>query len=183
MARGVNRVILVGNCGQDPEIKYTANGAAITSVSIATSESWKDKQTGQQQERTEWINIKAFNRLAEIIGEYVKKGSKIYIEGRIRTDKWQDQNGNDRYSTYVLADQMQMLDSRGDNAGGQQPQPQRAPQQAPQQNYQQQPQQGYPQQGYQQQPQQQGGYPQQPQAAPQQQGGGIDDVNSDIIPF
>ena len=155
MARGVNKVILIGNCGQDPEIKYTANGSAMCNISIATSESWKDKQTGQQQERTEWISIKAFGRLAEIIGEYVKKGSKIYIEGKMRTDKWQDQSGNDRYSTYILADQMQMLDSRGDNQqGGQQggyPQqsaPRRQqPQQAPPQQ-----QQGYPQQGQQQPP-------------------------------
>lgn len=117
-SRGVNKVILVGNCGQDPETKFTANGAAVANLSIATSETWKDKQTGQPQERTEWHRVVFFNRLAEIVGEYIRKGSKIYIEGSLRTRKWQDQSGQDRYTTEIVADQMQMLDSRGDAAGG-----------------------------------------------------------------
>lgn len=117
MARGVNKVILIGNLGQDPEIKSTANGASIANFSVATSESWKDKATGQQQERTEWHRVVAFNRLAEIIGQYVKKGSKIYIEGSLRTRKWQDQNGQDRYTTEIVANEMQMLDSRGGGSG------------------------------------------------------------------
>jgi single-strand DNA-binding protein len=116
MARGVNKVILIGNLGQDPEIKSTAAGASIANFSIATSESWKDKNTGQQVEKTEWHRVVAFNRLAEIIGQYVKKGSKIYIEGSLRTRKWQDKEGKDHYTTEVVANEMQMLDSRG--AGG-----------------------------------------------------------------
>ena len=120
MARGVNKVILIGNCGQDPETRYTANGVAITNVSVATTETWKDKQTGQPQERTEWHRVSFFNRLAEIAGEYLRKGSKVYIEGSIRTRKWQDQNGQDRYSTDIIANEMQMLDSRsgGEMQGG-----------------------------------------------------------------
>jgi len=117
MARGVNKVILIGNLGQDPEIKATAAGASIANFSVATSESWKDKNTGQQVEKTEWHRVVAFNRLAEIIGQYVKKGSKIYIEGSLRTRKWQDKEGKDHYTTEVVANEMQMLDSRG-NAGG-----------------------------------------------------------------
>ncbi len=117
MARGINKVILIGNCGQDPETKYTASGAAITNLSVATSDSWKDKQTGQMQDRTEWHRVVFFNRLAEIAGEYLRKGSKVYIEGRLQTRKWQDQNGQDRYSTEIVANEMQMLDSRGDNMG------------------------------------------------------------------
>lgn len=116
MARGVNKVILIGNLGQDPEIKATAAGASIANFSVATSESWKDKNTGQQVEKTEWHRVVAFNRLAEIIGQYVKKGSKIYIEGSLRTRKWQDKEGKDHYTTEVVANEMQMLDSRG--AGG-----------------------------------------------------------------
>lgn len=116
MARGINKVILVGNCGQDPETRFAASGSALTNVSIATSESWKDKQTGQQQERTEWHRVVFFNRLAEIAGEYLKKGSKVYIEGQLRTRKWQDKDGNDKYTTEIVAREMQMLDSRG--AGG-----------------------------------------------------------------
>ena len=118
--RGVNKVILVGNCGQDPETKFMPSGGAVANISIATSESWKDKQSGQPQERTEWHRVVFFNRLAEIVGEYVKKGSKIYIEGRLQTRKWQDQNGNDRYTTEIVAAEMQMLDSRGtsDQSGG-----------------------------------------------------------------
>lgn len=113
MARGVNKVILVGNCGQDPETRFSGAGAAITNVSIATSESWKDKQTGQQQERTEWHRVVFFNRLGEIAGEYLKKGSKVYVEGSLRTRKWKDQSGQDRYTTEIVANEMQMLDSRG----------------------------------------------------------------------
>jgi single-strand DNA-binding protein len=112
MARGINKVILIGNCGQDPEVKYTAAGAAIANVTIATSETWKDKQTGQAQERTEWHRVVFFNRLGEIAGEYLKKGSKAYIEGSLRTRKWQDQAGQDRYTTEIVASEMQMLDSR-----------------------------------------------------------------------
>ena len=116
MARGINKVILIGNLGNDPETRYTQSGAAVTNISLATSESWKDKQTGQQQERTEWHRIVFFNRLAEIAGEYLRKGSKVYIEGSLRTRKWQDQSGQDRYTTEIVASEMQMLDSRG---GGQ----------------------------------------------------------------
>ncbi len=117
MARGINKVILVGNIGQDPETKYTASGSAVTNLSIATSEGWKDKQTGQMQERTEWHRVVFFNRLAEIAGEYLRKGSKVYVEGKLQTRKWQDQNGQDRYTTEIVANEMQMLDSRGDNMG------------------------------------------------------------------
>ncbi len=112
MARGVNKVILVGNLGADPETKYTAGGAAITNIRVATSESWRDKQTGEQQERTEWHRVVFFGRLAEIAGEYLRKGSQVYIEGKLRTNKWQDQSGQDRYSTDIVADEMQMLGSR-----------------------------------------------------------------------
>lgn len=120
MSKGVNKCIIVGNCGQDPETKYTAGGAAITNLSVATSETWKDKQTGQIQERTEWHRIVFFNRLAEIAGEYLRKGSKVYVEGSLRTRKWQDQSGQDRYSTEIVASEMQMLDSRGDGRPAQQ---------------------------------------------------------------
>lgn len=116
-SRGVNKVILIGHSGQDPETKFTASGAAVTNISLATSESWKDKQTGQQQERTEWHRVVFFNRLAEIVGEYVRKGSKLYIEGSLRTRKWQDQGGQDRYTTEIVASEMQMLDSRGQEGG------------------------------------------------------------------
>ena len=114
--RGVNKVILVGNCGQDPEMKYLPTGTAVTNISLATSETWKDKQSGQQQERTEWHRVVFFNRLAEIVGEYVKKGSKVYVEGRLQTRKWQGQDGQDRYTTEIVASEMQMLDSRGGDA-------------------------------------------------------------------
>ena len=117
MARGINKVILVGNCGQDPETRFSAAGVAITNVSIATSESWKDKQTGQQQERTEWHRVVFFNRLGEIAGEYLKNGSKIYVEGSLRTRKWQDKGGQDRYTTEIVGNEMQMLDSRGMSDG------------------------------------------------------------------
>jgi single-strand DNA-binding protein len=117
MARGVNKVILVGNLGKDPEMKYTASGAAIANITIATSDSWNDKQTGERVEKTEWHRIVAFQRLAEIMGEYLKKGSQVYIEGKLQTRKWQDQNGQDRYTTEVVANDMKMLGSRGGDAG------------------------------------------------------------------
>lgn len=117
-ARGVNKVILVGNLGNDPEIRYTQGGAAITNVSIATSEAWKDKQTGQPQERTEWHRVVFFNRLAEIAGEYLRKGSKVYVEGTLRTRKWQDKEGQDRYTTEIVGNEMQMLDTRAAGQGG-----------------------------------------------------------------
>ncbi|WP_111643346.1 single-stranded DNA-binding protein [Marinimicrobium alkaliphilum] len=117
MARGINKVILIGNCGQDPETRYMPSGGAVTNVSLATSETWKDKNTGQQQERTEWHRVVFFNRLAEIAGEYLKKGSKVYIEGSLRTRKWQGQDGQDRYTTEIVANEMQMLDSRGGQGG------------------------------------------------------------------
>jgi len=118
MARGVNKVILIGNLGKDPEVRYMPSGSAVTNVTIATSESWKDKQSGEQQERTEWHNIVFFNRLAEIAGEYLKKGSKVYVEGSLRTRKWQDKEGKDRYTTEIVAGEMQMLDSKGGGGGG-----------------------------------------------------------------
>lgn len=121
MARGINKVILIGNIGQDPEVKSMPNGNAVTNATIATSESWKDKQTGQQQERTEWHRVVFFNRLAEIAGEYLRKGSKVYIEGSLRTRKWQDQSGQDRYTTEIVASEMQMLDSRDIYDSPQQP--------------------------------------------------------------
>ncbi len=140
MARGINKVILVGNLGADPETRYTANGAAITSIRIATSESWKDKTTGEQQERTEWHRVKFFGRLAEIAGEYLKKGSQVYVEGKLRTDEY-EKDGIKRYSTDVIADEMQMLGGRGggESAGGggrERPErgPPRGPQSAPTQN-------------------------------------------------
>ena len=117
-ARGINKVILVGNLGNDPEIRYTQAGAAITNISIATSETWKDKQTGQPQERTEWHRVVFFNRLAEIAGEYLRKGSKVYVEGGLRTRKWQDKEGQDRYTTEIVSNEMQMPDSRGAGQGG-----------------------------------------------------------------
>ena len=102
MARGVNKVILVGNLGADPDTKYTAGGTAITNISVATKESWKDKQTGENQERTEWHRVVFFNRLAEIAGEYLRKGSQVYVEGKLQTRKWQDKNGQERYTTEVV---------------------------------------------------------------------------------
>ena len=108
-SRGVNKVILVGNLGKDPEMKYTTSGAAIANITVATSESWNDKQSGEKVEKTEWHRIVAFQRLAEIMGEYLTKGSQVYIEGKIQTRKWQDQNGQDRYTTEVVANDMQML--------------------------------------------------------------------------
>ena len=113
MARGVNKAILIGNLGADPEIRYMPSGGAVATVSLATSEIWKDRQTNEAQERTEWHRVVFFNRLAEIAGEYLRKGSKIYVEGRIQTRKWQDKNGQERYTTEIVATEMQMLDSRG----------------------------------------------------------------------
>lgn len=158
MSKGsVNKVILVGNLGKDPETRYMPSGGAVTGITVATSESWKDKNTGQQQERTEWHNVTFFGRLAEIAGEYLKKGSKVYIEGSLRTEKYQDkQSGQDRYSTKIIANEMQMLDSR--QGGGSAPFDQQGggqPAAAPQQRA--------------------------PQSAPQ--GGGFDDSFDDDIPF
>ena len=116
MARGINKVILIGNVGGDPDVRYLPNGNPVTTLSIATSETWKDKQTGEKQDRTEWHRVVFFNRLGEIAGEYVKKGTKIYIEGSLRTRKWQDQQGQDRYTTEIIGNEMQLLDSRGPGA-------------------------------------------------------------------
>ncbi|GLS82323.1 single-stranded DNA-binding protein [Paraferrimonas haliotis] len=165
-SRGVNKVIIVGNLGGDPEVRYMPNGNAVANFTVATSESWKDQQ-GQQQERTEWHRIVMYRRLAEIAGEYLKKGSKVYLEGRLQTRKWQDQNGQDKYTTEIVTNEMQMLDSRGQ--GGQGGQGQGGGYGAPAQN------QGGSQGGF----QQGGGAPAQPRqpapaqpAAPQQNFGG-----------
>lgn len=170
MARGINKVILIGNVGKDPEVRYMPSGGAVTNITVATSESWKDKQSGQQQERTEWHRVVFFNRLGEIAGEYLRKGSKVYVEGSLRTRKWQGQDGQDRYTTEIVGSEMQMLDSRGGSGAG-----------AGGGDYQ----------------QQGGGAPQGQQAAPQQQRsnqgfdapaqsspapGGFDDFDDDI-PF
>ena len=116
-SRGINKVILVGHLGQDPEVKFTASQQAVCNISIATSESWTDKTSGDKQERTEWHRVVLFRRLAEIAGEYLRKGSQIYIEGRLQTRKWQDQNGADRYTTEIVANDMQMLGGRGTSGG------------------------------------------------------------------
>lgn len=120
MARGINKVILIGNLGQDPEVRFTPSGTAVATLSLATSDTWTDRQSGQKNERTEWHRIVLFNKLAEIAQQYVKKGSKLYIEGQLRTRKWQDQGGQDRYSTEIVARDMQMLDSaaQGHQGGG-----------------------------------------------------------------
>lgn len=117
MARGINKVILVGNLGQDPEVKYLPSGNAVTNITVATSDTWKDKQTGQPQERTEWHRVIFFNRLAEVAGEYLRKGSKVYVEGALRTRKWQDKDKQDRYTTEIVASEMQMLDGSGGDSG------------------------------------------------------------------
>lgn len=121
MARGINKVILIGNLGDDPDIRFTGQGAAVANLSLATSEAWKDKNTGQQQEKTEWHRVVIFGKLAEIAQQYLNKGSKIYIEGKLQTRKWQGQDGQDRYTTEVVVDpfngQLQMLDSAGGNSG------------------------------------------------------------------
>ena len=143
-SRGINKAILIGNLGADPETRYTAGGSAVTNVNLATSDSWKDKSTGQMQERTEWHRVVFFARLAEVAGEYLRKGSKIYIEGRIQTRKWQDKEGNDQYTTEIIANDMQMLDNRSSSGSGsdqQQSAPQTRGQRAPQQSRQQAPQQ------------------------------------------
>ncbi|WP_246058340.1 single-stranded DNA-binding protein [Litorilituus lipolyticus] len=187
---GVNKVILVGNLGKDPEVRFMPNGGAVANLTIATSDSWKDKQTGEQKEKTEWHRVAMFGKLAEIAGEYLKKGSKVYIEGQLQTRKWQNQQGQDQYTTEVVVQgfngTMQMLDGRGQSGGQQpggfqQPAPQQGgfQQQAPQQGgFNQSQQQAAPQQGYNK--PQQGGFNQgQQQAAPQQgynkpqQGGGF----------
>ncbi|MDG1750120.1 MAG: single-stranded DNA-binding protein [Thalassotalea sp.] len=179
-SRGVNKVIIVGNLGQDPEVRFMPNGSAVANFTVATSETWKDKQTGEQKEKTEWHRIVIYQRLAEIAGEYLKKGSKVYLEGRLQTRKWQNQQGADQYTTEIVANEMQMLDSRG-QGGGQQSggfsgQSQNAPQQSGGFAAQGQHTGGFSNQGQQKPaqqpvykaPQQQGGYQQQ---APQQQGG------------
>jgi len=174
-SKGVNKVIIVGNLGQDPEVRYTPGGAAITNISVATSESWKDKNSGQLQEKTEWHRVVFFGKLAEIAGEYLHKGSQVYVEGKLATRKWQDKQGQGKYTTEIVVDGfngvMQMLGGRGEGGGasmggGGRPQ-QQGQQQAPQQNYQQQ-------QGHQPQP---GGQP-----APQPSGD-FDNSFDDDIPF
>jgi len=113
MARGINKVIIVGNLGGDPETRYMPSGSAVTNLTVATNESWKDKQTGEQKDRTEWHKVAMFNRLAEVAAEYLRKGSQVYIEGKLRTRKWQDKSGQDRWTTEIIADEMQMLGGRG----------------------------------------------------------------------
>ncbi|MEE9303437.1 MAG: single-stranded DNA-binding protein [Thiotrichaceae bacterium] len=162
----INKVILVGNLGNDPEVKYMPSGGAVTNISIATTENWKDKATGEKKEKTEWHRVVFFNRLAEIVGEYLRKGSQIYIEGSLRTRKWQDQSGQDRYSTEIVAREMQMLGGRagagGDGGYSSAPSQQTA---APS-------------------PQAQGGgNPNAPKSAPQQQPPGNFDDFEDDIPF
>ena len=162
---GVNKVIIVGNLGKDPEVRFMPNGGAVANLAVATSETWKDKQTGEQKERTEWHNIVMYQRLAEIAGEYLKKGSKVYLEGSLQTSKWTDkQTGQDRYKTEIKANELQMLDSKGMQGQGS------YQQQAPQQQGGFAPQQQAPQQQGGFAPQQQGGFAPQQQAA-QQQGG------------
>jgi single-strand DNA-binding protein len=175
-SRGINKVIIVGNIGQDPEVRFMPNGGAVANFTVATSETWKDKQSGEQKEKTEWHRIVMYQRLAEIAGEYLKKGSKVYLEGRLQTRKWQNQQGADQYTTEIIVNDMQMLDSRGQGQGASGFQAQQsggfnqAPQQtAPQGGFNQAaPQQSAPQGGFNQNAPQ-GGYR---QAAPQQQGGG-----------
>ncbi|HAB09894.1 MAG: single-stranded DNA-binding protein [Alcanivorax sp.] len=178
MARGVNKVILIGNLGADPETRFMPSGGAVTNIRLATSETWKDRQTGQQQERTEWHRVVFFNKLGEIAGEYLKKGSKVYVEGSIRTRKWQGQDGQDRYTTEIVANEMQMLDGRGGggDGGGYQNQGGGQPTGYENQDY------DYGQQGG----GQQGGGDQRAKPAGGQQGGGFsgpaDDFDDDI-PF
>ena len=118
MARGINKVILIGNLGADPEIRYAASGGAIANVRLATAESWRDKESGEQQERTEWHRVVFFGRTAEVVEQYLRKGSQIYVEGRLQTRKWQDRDGNDKYTTEIVANEMQMLGGRGGGGGG-----------------------------------------------------------------
>jgi single-strand DNA-binding protein len=117
MARGINKVIIIGNLGADPETRAMPSGTTVANLRVATSESWRDKQTGEQQERTEWHRVALFGRLAEIAGEYLRKGSQVYIEGSLRTRKWQDKQGNERYSTEIIGNDLQMLGGRGGGAG------------------------------------------------------------------
>lgn len=119
MARGLNKVMIMGNLGADPEVRYLPSGSAVTNIRVATSESWKDRQTGEKQERTEWHRIVLFNRLGEIAAQYLRKGSKVFVEGSIRTNKWQDQSGADRYTTEIIASSMQLMDAKG--SGGSAP--------------------------------------------------------------
>lgn len=164
MARGINKVILIGNLGQDPEVRFTPNGTAVANLNLATTDTWLDKQSGQKQERTEWHRLVMFNKTAEIAQQYLKKGAKIYVEGRLQTRKWQDQNGQDRYSTEIVVNDMQMLDGRnGDFQGNQQ---------GPQSGYPNQQQGGQPSQNH---PQNQG-YPNNPPANNQQQGNAYRDA-------
>ena len=172
MARGVNKVILIGNLGQDPDTRYTPNGNAVVNLNLATDESYKDRQTGQMVPKTEWHRVVLFGKVAEVAGQYLRKGSKVYIEGKLQTRKWQNKEGQDVYTTEVVVDingQMQMLDSRGSEGGMNQGAPQGRPQQQPQYN-------APPQQGG------QAGGDNNP--SPQQQGGGmpepIDDFDDDI---
>jgi len=118
MARGVNKAILVGNLGADPETRYTQGGSAVTNIRLATTDSWRDRQSGEQQERTEWHRVVFFARLAEVAAEYLRKGSQVYVEGRIQTRKWQGQDGQDRYTTEIVGNEMQMLGGRGGGGGG-----------------------------------------------------------------
>ncbi|GEK11904.1 single-stranded DNA-binding protein [Pseudoalteromonas sp. McH1-7] len=177
MARGVNKVILVGNLGQDPEVRYMPNGNGVANISIATTDSWKDKNTGQLQERTEWHRVVLFGKLAEVAGEYLRKGSQVYIEGRLQTRKWTDQSGQEKYTTEIVVDmggQMQMLGGRGEQqgqGGGQYQGGQQQQNNYGQQSYNQAPQQQYAQ-PQQQSNQQQGGFaPQQSQQNTQQSSG------------
>ena len=172
MARGVNKVILIGNLGQDPEVRFMPSGGAVANINIATTEVWNDKQTGQRQERTEWHRVVFFNKLAEVVQQYLKKGSRVYVEGKLQTRKWQDQNGVDRYTTEIVSNDMQMLDSmpQGGQQGGYQQQGSQAPAQQQQG--------GYQQQGNQAPVQQQQGGQQQGGPAP----GSFDDFD-DEIPF
>lgn len=132
MARGINKVILVGNLGQDPEVRHMPQGGAVATLNLATSESWNDKNTGEKKEQTEWHRVVVYQRLAEIAGEYLRKGSKVYVEGKLKTRKWQDDQGVERYTTEIVANELQMLDSQRQDGGMAQP----APQQAPAKNYQ-----------------------------------------------
>ena len=116
MARGVNKVTLIGNLGNDPELRSTQSGSAVANITLATSESWRDKETQETKERVEWHRVIFFGRLAEVVNEYLRKGSQVYVEGRIQTRKWQDKDGNDRYTTEIVANEMQMLGSRGTNS-------------------------------------------------------------------
>lgn len=163
MARGINKVILIGNLGADPEVRYAPSGGAIANITIATSESWTDKQTNEKKELTEWHRVVIYQRLAEIAGEYLRKGSKVYIEGRLRTRKWQDNQGVERFTTEIIANELQMLDGKQEG--------QTAPSQAPTR-----------------QTPQQGGYNQRPAAPAQNQMAGAPmappiDFDDDLIPF